>query len=188
VEPLPQLEEIHRRSKEALWKLLMQRLIIAKRQEIPFIVFAAFLLTFVVARLYVYLTNSDIMSVPFLIGGSLIIRGIHIHHLNWGIFILAITGFLSLYDVRPRIHRILAVFYGIGLGLTFDEFALWLRLRDDYSARITFEAITIISLILLNLLYFPGFWKRMGRRITRLLLFLLGKKRLPSPRNIATNG
>ena len=95
------------------------------------------------------------------------IRGVHVHHLNFGIIILGITGFLALYDLRPWAHRKLAVFYGIGLGLTFDEFALWLRLQDDYYARISYDAIIIIALILLNIIYFSDFWRRMGKVIRR---------------------
>ena len=147
-------------------KKTINKLIVSKLDEVPFIVFISFLCTFLVARTYIYLTATDILNSPLFLE-EIYIRGVHIHHLNFGIFILVIVGFFSLYDIRPELHRRLAVVYGIGLGLTFDEFALWLKLQEDYYARITYDAVNIISLILLNTIYFPSFWKKMGSRVLR---------------------
>lgn len=144
---------------------IVNNLFISKLEEIPFIIFLSFLITFVVSRTYVYITTHDILELTFLID-HIYINGVHVHHLNWGIFILAIVGFASLYNIQPIFHRKLAIFYGIGLGLTFDEFALWLKLEDDYYARISYEAIVIISLILLNIIYFPDFWKKRHVQVT----------------------
>jgi lysyl-tRNA synthetase, class II len=59
--------------------------------------------------------------------------GLHIHHLVWGILLLMLSGFLgfALAPDDPWLD-ILAVLFGIGMGLTLDEFALWLRLQDVY--------------------------------------------------------
>ena len=59
--------------------------------------------------------------------------GLHIHHLVWGICLLMIAGFLgfALQPPDPWID-ILAILFGIGMGLTLDEFALWLHLEDVY--------------------------------------------------------
>jgi hypothetical protein len=59
--------------------------------------------------------------------------GLHIHHLVWGICTVLVTGFLSfaLQPTSPWLE-ILAGLFGIGTGLTLDEFALWLRLQDVY--------------------------------------------------------
>ncbi len=151
---------------------IVNRLFTSRLQEIPFIVFLSFLLTFVITRIYVYNTNHDILELPFLIS-YVSIHGVHIHHLNFGIIILVITGFLGLYDIRPKTHRTLAIFYGIGLGLTFDEFALWLRLKDDYNARITYDAIITISIVLLNIIYFPTFWQKMGGKVLGSINYLM---------------
>jgi hypothetical protein len=148
---------------------LINRIIISRLEEVPFIIFLSFLITFVISRSYVYLTRTDIIK--FLID-SIYINGIHVHHLNFGISILVIVGFISLYDIRPVVHRRLAMFYGIGLGLTFDEFALWLKLQDDYYASISYDAIIIIAVILLNIIYFPDFWKRRGKQVTKTLGFI----------------
>src|ERR1700722_10644275 len=58
--------------------------------------------------------------------------GLHIHHLFWGILLLMVTGFLALATRNPRWHLRIAIVFGIALGLTLDEFALWLRLADVY--------------------------------------------------------
>lgn len=155
---------------------IVDRLFVAKLREIPFIVFLSFLLTFIITRAYVYVTNHEILEAPFLLK-NLSIHGVHIHHLNFGIIILSIVGFRALYNINPVIHRRLAIFFGIGLGLTFDEFALWLRLKDDYYARITYDAIITISIILLSFAYFPDFRARRGRQIQKIALLLLKKIR-----------
>ena len=146
----------------------LTRVLMSRMEDIPFIIFTSFLTSFAIARTYVYLTHQDILSSPIFIE-SIKIRGIHAHHLNIGIVLLAICGFVALYDMRQRVHRITAIVYGIGLGLTFDEFALWLFLEDKYWSRISYDAIIIISLIFLNIIYFPSFWKRRGRNIKQIL-------------------
>ncbi len=143
----------------------IRKLIVSKLDEIPFIVFLTFLCTFTIARTYVYMSQNNLIDHPLFME-AIYIKGLHVHHLNFGIIILAITGFISLYDLSPSLHRRIAILYGIGLALTFDEFALWLKLQDDYYARITYDAITIISVIFLNVIYFPSFWHRRGKQIT----------------------
>src|SRR5579872_6925801 len=58
--------------------------------------------------------------------------GLHIHHLFWGILLLMATGFAALATRAPVWHLRIALVFGIALGLTLDEFAMWLRLADVY--------------------------------------------------------
>jgi hypothetical protein len=58
--------------------------------------------------------------------------GLHIHHLFWGILLLMATGFAALATRAPDWHLRIAIVFGIALGLTLDEFAMWLRLADVY--------------------------------------------------------
>jgi hypothetical protein len=37
------------------------------------------------------------------------------------------------------------------LGLTFDEFGMWVRLQDDYWVRQSYDAVIIVTLLLLNI-------------------------------------
>ena len=88
------------------------------------------------------------------------LRGTHIHHLTYGIFILAIAGFLSQNLENPKWKTKVAILYGIGLALSFDEFGMWLRLQDNYWVRQSYDAILIILSLLINLVYFSNFWLR----------------------------
>ncbi|MBS3140655.1 hypothetical protein J4405_00755 [Candidatus Woesearchaeota archaeon] len=102
------------------------------------------------------------------------IRNVHVHHFTYGVFILAIIGMYFILR-RPKIEsrefKIATLVYGIGLGLTFDEFGMWLRLEDNYWARPSYDAIIIIVLGLLNLAYH----KQIGRGIKEIFRFTLKK-------------
>lgn len=150
-------------------KKLFEWLVTTKRGEVQFIVFISFLITFVSARSYVYLTNKDLMNLPT----GVVIYGVHVHHFIFGILLLSVISFIALYDVRPVVHRRLAVLYGIALGLIFDEFAIWLRLSNDYYARISYDALIIVLLLLLNIVYFPHFWRVMGKKIVQVFSKIL---------------
>lgn len=51
--------------------------------------------------------------------------GIHIHHYVYGIFILAIAGYLALIFRGDGARPWIALLYGLGVGFTFDEFGMW---------------------------------------------------------------
>jgi len=53
------------------------------------------------------------------------VAGIHIHHYVYGIFILTVAGYLALIFKSPRATMWIALMYGLGVGLTFDEFGMW---------------------------------------------------------------
>jgi len=116
------------------------------------LIISSFLTTFVLARLTVYLVLNHLIPNLFLI-----IRGVHVHHFTYGVFILAIAG-LYLLLKRPEAHfrsfKFLTIAYGVGLGLTFDEFGMWLRLEDNYWTRQSYDAIIIVALVLLNIIYY----------------------------------
>jgi hypothetical protein len=59
--------------------------------------------------------------------------GVHVHHLVFGIVLMIAAGSISFagWAVSP-IYEICAFLFGIGIGLTIDEFALWLYLDDVY--------------------------------------------------------
>src|SRR5436853_5815194 len=47
-------------------------------------------------------------------------------------------------------NEILAVLFGVGCGLTMDEFALWIYLRDVYWAkegRVSFDAVVVATML-----------------------------------------
>jgi hypothetical protein len=106
-----------------------QRLDFGRRVAIRALV--AFLVTFVILRIITAIIHFEIFPHgPF---RNLVTKsGLHIHHLFWGILLLMVTGFAALATRAPAWHLRIAVIYGIALGLTLDEFALWLRLADVY--------------------------------------------------------
>ena len=61
------------------------------------------------------------------------IGGVHIHHQVFGISLMFLSGLL-LVTTTPQdaLLDVLALCFGIGAGLAFDEFALWLHLDDVY--------------------------------------------------------
>src|SRR3954453_7855226 len=64
--------------------------------------------------------------------GSVTSGDLHIHHLVWGIVLMLVAGFVSLMPIDSPWRETIAVLFGVGAGLTLDEFALWLRLEDVY--------------------------------------------------------
>jgi hypothetical protein len=76
--------------------------------------------------------------------------GLHVHHLVFGIVLLLATGFaLALQPPSPWLEFFAAGF-GIGAGLTLDEYALWLHLEDVYWAeegRQSVDAVVIAALL-----------------------------------------
>ena len=88
--------------------------------EISRLILVSFLATFITARLIVFLIIYN--YIPDL---YIFIRGTHIHHLNFGIFLLSAVGaYLLLMRPVGRTFPLAAVLYGIGLALTFDEFGM----------------------------------------------------------------
>jgi len=136
---------------------------VAKYKSIPFLIFASFLTTFVVSRVFTYLRPE----------ANLIIRGIHVHHLSYGIILLSILGYISLVKTLSYYNRVrLSIPFGIALGLAYDEFALWIQLEDVYHSRTNYDVVLMISLLMLNIIFFADFWKRWGSRIQKLLLIV----------------
>ena len=136
-----------------------------RRDEIPFIIFFSFLITFFISRSIVRLIYSHLLP------GSLFlnIRGNHIHHYNYGIFLLAVSGLWALLDTKRQRLDIVAFLYGVGLALAVDEFGLFLGLSQDYYARLTYDAVVIVGSLLLSIAYFPRFWRVVGKRLKDLI-------------------
>jgi hypothetical protein len=117
------------------------------------LVLFSFLLTFMLSRLTVYLIMARTIPDLYLhLGGN------HIHHLNYGIFLLvAVGGFLLFQDPTGRALRITAVAYGIGLALTFDEFGMWVRLDGStYWQRASLDAVGVLAALLGLFSYAPN--------------------------------
>lgn len=118
-------------------------------QRTGFVLLIGLLVSFLFIRTSSRLIRSP--KVPWWPGSVVTDSGLHLHHLVWGIFLLLISGFLS-FVLNPGSpgNEVLAAIFGVGAGLTLDEFALWIHLRDVYWAeqgRSSFTAV-VIALVL----------------------------------------
>ena len=123
------------------------------------VVLVSFLFTFAASRMLVYLIMSRRLPDLFVrVGGT------HIHHLNFGIVLLAGVGAHLLFrrTVAPA-PPIIALLYGTGLALTFDEFGMWLHLNDEYWQRASFDAVVVIAALLALLAVAPR-WRSLRPR------------------------
>jgi hypothetical protein len=111
---------------------------------------AAFVFTFVIARILVI----------FIMAGKLPpqlffhVEGTHVHHLNYGIFLLSACGAYLIFarPMGPKL-AVTSVIYGIGLGLTFDEFGMWLHLGGPYWQRASYDAVITVGSVLALIAY-----------------------------------
>jgi hypothetical protein len=117
-------------------------------RECAFLVLLAFLASFLFIRTSARLMRSP--RVPWW-PGSVEAGGVHIHHLVWGISLLLVAGFVAFVsDLYSPWWQITSIAFGIGAGLTLDEFALWLYLRDVYWAdegRDSIDAVIVAALL-----------------------------------------
>ncbi len=120
--------------------------------------FTAFLLTFIAARALVILIMSRRMPDLFLhVGGT------HVHHLNYGIFLLStVAGVILFARLNDASRAVCALLYGISMALTFDEFGMWLHLGGSYWQRASFDAVVVV-LALFGLLAFAPTLQQLRR-------------------------
>jgi hypothetical protein len=89
-------------------------------------------------------------KVPWWPGSVTTEGGLHVHHLVFGIVLMLLAGFvLALQPDSPWLELVAAAF-GIGAGLTLDEYALWLHLEDVYWAeegRRSVDAVIVATII-----------------------------------------
>jgi hypothetical protein len=91
----------------------------------------SYVITFAILRVITAIIYYDVFpNGPFRV--VMTKSGLHIHHLFWGILLLMATGFGALATRAPQWHLRIALVFGVALGLTLDEFAMWLRLADVY--------------------------------------------------------
>jgi len=148
-----------------------------------YLVLIGFLLSFAFIRMSTRLMRSP--KVPWWPGSIVSDSGVHLHHLVFGIVTMMVSGAagFAAFGNSPW-TEICAFAFGIGAGLTIDEFALWVYLDDVYWAkegRSSIDATVIAAaLMLLALLGFTPFTIEegdvgaiLGTAISALLVFLL---------------
>ncbi len=112
------------------------------------ILLGAFLLSFILIRISTRLMRSP--KVPWW-PGSIKTGGLHVHHLVFGIVMMLLFGFLAIaVPLGSAGLDVVAAGFGIGAGLTLDEYALWLHLEDVYWAeegRSSVDAVIVAAVV-----------------------------------------
>jgi hypothetical protein len=116
-------------------------------RETQFLFFVSFLVSFGFIRTSAHMIRARVSWWP----GNVDVGGTHIHHLVWGILLLLICGYVGV-AIHPGDpwRDFIAVGFGIGTGLTLDEFALWLNLKDVYwskQGRRSIDAVIIAAAV-----------------------------------------
>jgi hypothetical protein len=107
--------------------------IVAHEGEGLFFVLVGFLGSFGFIRMSTRLMRSP--RVPWWPGSVVSDSGVHLHHLVFGIWLMIGAGTLGFWFFgEDPWFEICALLFGIGAGLTVDEFALWVHLDDVYWA------------------------------------------------------
>jgi hypothetical protein len=109
--------------------------------------FLAILVTFLLTRMVTRMIRSGSGGGIGL--GDVKLAGNHVHHQVFGILIIIGTG-IALISATPHgaALDLAAAVFGAGVGLTVDEFALWLHLEDVYWAEQGRKSVDAIFCVL----------------------------------------
>jgi hypothetical protein len=153
---------------------LYDRAIVDTGRQPEFLFFVAFLITFGFIRTSAHMIRAQVSWWP----GNVEVGGTHIHHLVWGIVTMMISGYIGVAIAPPSPwHEICAVFFGIGMGLALDEFALWLDLKDVYwseQGRKSIDAVIIAATITGMILVGFTAWVDVAEQVEAIVFALVG--------------
>ena len=123
-----------------------------RTETVLFNLLAGFLASFALVRISTWGIRDEWW--PF---SNVKVGGRHIHHFVPGILIAFASGTTALLTDDEALEEKLAVTTGVGMGLTFDEAALLLDLRDVYwtrqgllSVQLSLGATAILSIAILT--------------------------------------
>jgi hypothetical protein len=121
--------------------------ILAEEKQGLFLVLIGFLLSFGFIRMSTRLMRSP--RVPWWPGSVVSESGVHVHHLVFGIVTMMAAGAVGFTVLGDSPYaEICAFLFGVGAGLTIDEFALWVYLEDVYwseQGRVSIDATVIAA-------------------------------------------
>jgi hypothetical protein len=147
---------------DALWNDIQRAYethIEAAGNELHFLLLLSFLCSFGFIRTSAHMIRAQVSWWP---GNVQTKGGTHIHHLVWGILLVLTMGYLGLsFDLGTPWVELVVIVFGIGMGLTLDEFALWLNLKDVYwqeQGRQSIDAVVVTTTLLVISLLGLQFW------------------------------
>jgi hypothetical protein len=129
--------------------------LVEHNRQALFLALVGFLLSFVMIRISTRLMRSP--KVPWWPGSIVSEGGVHLHHLVFGIVTMMIAGTIgfALMGESPW-FEVCALAFGVGIGLTIDEFALWVHLDDVYWAeegRRSIDATVVAALVMALIMF-----------------------------------
>jgi hypothetical protein len=131
----------------------------APGKETHFLILLAFVCSFGFIRGSAHMIRAQVSWWP---GNVETKSGTHVHHLVWGILLLLSMGYVGIStDLGSPWFEFVAIAFGIGMGLTMDEFALWLNLQDVYwsdKGRQSIDAVVVTTGLLVIALLGLEFW------------------------------
>jgi hypothetical protein len=132
---------------EAVFELSTDASLDSRGQRAGLILLGCLLLSFGFIRFSTRMIRAQVSWWP----GNIETGGVHIHHLVFGIVTMMLAGFLEFaFQPDSPWMEIFAGLFGIGMGLTLDEFALWLHLEDVYwsdEGRQSVDAVILATII-----------------------------------------
>jgi hypothetical protein len=139
-----------------------------------FLLLASFLLSWGFIRTSTHMIRAQVKWWP----GNLSVKGTHVHHMVFGILAVLFFGYIGLaFGPGSPWRELCAVGFGIGMGLTLDEFALWLELRDVYwlpEGRKSIDAVIVTGVVGLLLLLGARIWIDVADDTAGLVKFVVG--------------
>ncbi|HEX7667389.1 MAG TPA: cyclic nucleotide-binding domain-containing protein [Polyangiaceae bacterium] len=147
-------------------KALFDRLVVREGAEPPFWMLTGFVVALAGARLVVALIlKYGLQKQLFaLVQGGDDPNPMHVHHFNYGMILIGLSGLAALFPIARKALRPLGFAFGVGLGLVFDEFALIWNLNPEYAQSLSLIAAAIAAAVLLQVTYFRAFWTAILRR------------------------
>jgi hypothetical protein len=128
---------------------------VSTRENSAFNLLTSFVATFLTVRTVTYLLRARPRVGPF---RNLRVGRRHIHHFVPGIVVAFAAGAVAILTRDEDLEPLLAVPFGIGMGLTLDESALLLELEDVYwtregllSVQITLAVMALLGALALGL-------------------------------------
>lgn len=137
------------------------------RVHLATVALVSFILAFLVARTFTTFFPSRVI----------ITSGIHVHHLWFGIILLAVGGWLGINSRHKDIDIAAAILYGVGGGLIVDEVGLLLTFGDYWTGLtwvILVVLLSVISVLILITRYRKQIRDELSEHLSRKLALTLG--------------
>jgi hypothetical protein len=147
-------------------RAMFRRLVVQQGAEPPFWMLVGFIVSLGLARLTVFLILHFHLEHQLfaLVKDPRDPNPMHVHHFNYGLVLIGLAGLAALFPLGRRALRILALAFGFGCGLVFDEFALFWNLNPEYAQTASLVAAAVAAATLVQLVWFRRFWGAVVRR------------------------